>query len=128
VLVIQAMTEPFLPIFQIPVEAERLRDNDLVLEQYLLPNSPGLAGFRLDFFNVIRPRVTHSPSSSELVLKEFSLTHMEDRFINPGILHMQVTLVKVIRCSLYSKYTQLWFGYPLLHVIFFLCLSLNSSN
>lgn len=80
--------------FRIPVEAERLRDNDLVLEQYLLPNTPGIAGFRLDFFNVVRLRVTHSPSSSELDMKEFSLIPMEDRVINPAILYLQVTIVK----------------------------------
>uniref|UniRef100_A0A0E0C1S9 Phosphoinositide phosphatase SAC9 n=1 Tax=Oryza meridionalis TaxID=40149 RepID=A0A0E0C1S9_9ORYZ len=80
--------------FRIPVEAERLRDNDLVLEQYLLPNTPGIAGFRLDFFNVVRPRVTHSPSSSELDMKEFSLIPMEHRVINPAILYLQVTIVK----------------------------------
>ncbi|OEL28911.1 putative phosphoinositide phosphatase SAC9 [Dichanthelium oligosanthes] len=85
---------PPLGRFRIPVEAERLRDNDLVLEQYLLPNSPGIAGFRLDFFSVIRPRVIHSPSSSELDTREFSLTRMEDRFVNQAILYMQVTIVK----------------------------------
>lgn len=85
------------PIFQIPVEAERLRDHDLVLEQYLLPNSPGIAGFRLDSFGVIRPRVTHSPLPSELDMKECSLIRMEDRHLNPAILHIQVTVVKVIR-------------------------------
>uniref|UniRef100_A0A0D9V0Q7 Phosphoinositide phosphatase SAC9 n=1 Tax=Leersia perrieri TaxID=77586 RepID=A0A0D9V0Q7_9ORYZ len=80
--------------FRIPVEAERLSDNDLVLEQYLLPNTPGIAGFRLDFFNVVRPRVTHSPSSSELDMKKFSLIQMEDRVVNPAILYIQVTIVK----------------------------------
>jgi hypothetical protein len=97
------MTEAFLLYFQIPVEAERLRDNDLVLEQYVLPNSPGIAGFRLDFFSVIRPRVTHSPSSSELDTREFSLTRLEDRYINQAILYMQVTIVKVLRHCLCSK-------------------------
>uniref|UniRef100_A0ACD5VBY1 Uncharacterized protein n=3 Tax=Avena sativa TaxID=4498 RepID=A0ACD5VBY1_AVESA len=85
---------PSLGRFRIPVEAERLRDNDLVLEQYLLPNSPGIAGFRLDFFSAIRPRVTHSPFSSELDTRDFSLTHIEDRHVNPAILHIQVTVVK----------------------------------
>lgn len=80
--------------FRIPVEAERLRDHDLVLEQYLLPNSPGIAGFRLDSFGVIRPRVTHSPLPSELDMKECSLIRMEDRHLNPAILHIQVTVVK----------------------------------
>lgn len=85
---------PPLGRFRIPVEAERLTDNDLVLEQYLLPNSPGIAGFRLDSFSVIRPRVTHSPLSSELDMSEFSLTRMEDRHVNPAVLHIQVTIVK----------------------------------
>ncbi|XP_040376150.1 probable phosphoinositide phosphatase SAC9 [Oryza brachyantha] len=80
--------------FRIPVEAERLRDNDLVLEQYLLPNTPAIAGFRIDFFNVVRPRVTHSPSSLELDMKEFSLIRMEDRIVNPAVLYLQVTIVK----------------------------------
>ncbi|CAM0881228.1 unnamed protein product [Alopecurus aequalis] len=80
--------------FRIPVEAERLTDNDLVLEQYLLPNSPGIAGFRLDSFSVIRPRVTHSPLLSKLDTREFSLTRMEDRHVNPAILNIQVTVVK----------------------------------
>ncbi|KAM0878793.1 hypothetical protein ACQ4PT_034649 [Festuca glaucescens] len=85
---------PSLGRFRIPVEAERLTDNDLVLEQYLLPNSPGIAGFRLDSFSVIRPRVTHSPLPSESDMREFSLTRMEDRHLNPAILHIQVTVVK----------------------------------
>ncbi|KAI4992422.1 hypothetical protein ZWY2020_051839 [Hordeum vulgare] len=85
---------PSLGRFRIPVEAERLRDHDLVLEQYLLPNSPGIAGFRLDSFGVIRPRVTHSPLPSELDMKECSLIRMEDRHLNPAILHIQVTVVK----------------------------------
>uniref|UniRef100_A0A0A9EVH8 Phosphoinositide phosphatase SAC9 n=1 Tax=Arundo donax TaxID=35708 RepID=A0A0A9EVH8_ARUDO len=93
---------PPLGRFRIPVEAERLTDNDLVLEQYLLPNTPGIAGFRLDFFNVIRPCITHSPSSSELDIREFSLTRMEDRFINPAILYIQVTVVKEdVRCVIF---------------------------
>jgi hypothetical protein len=76
--------------------------------EYLLANSPGIAGFRLDFFSVIRPRVTHSPSSSELDMREFSLTRMEDRFFNPAILYIQVTVVKVIGQCHSSKFT--YFG------------------
>jgi hypothetical protein len=85
-----------------------LTDNDLVLEQYLLPNSPGMAGFRLDSFSVIRPRVTHSPLSSELDRREFSLTRMEDRHVNPAILHIQVTVVKVIRHCLCGPSCLIW--------------------
>lgn len=68
-----------------------------------MPNTPGIAGFRLDFFNVVRPRVTHSPSSSELDMKEFSLIPMEDRVINPAILYLQVTIVKVRSSCLCSQ-------------------------
>ncbi|XP_062210444.1 probable phosphoinositide phosphatase SAC9 [Phragmites australis] len=111
---------PPLGRFRIPVEAERLADNDLVLEQYLLPNSPGIAGFRLDFFNVIRPFVTHSPSSSELYMREFSLTRMEDRFVNPAILYIQVTVVKESGKLVVEEYrlpevkenTPLYFDFP----------------
>lgn len=111
---------PALGRFRIPVEAERLRDNDLVLEQYLLANSPGIAGFRLDSFSVIRPRVTHSPSSSELDMREFSLTRMEDRFINPAILYIQVTVVKESGKLVVEEYrlpevkanTPLYFDFP----------------
>jgi hypothetical protein len=111
---------PPLGRFRIPVEAERLRDNDLVLEQYVLPNSPGIAGFRLDFFSVIRPRVTHSPSSSELDTREFSLTRLEDRYINQAILYMQVTIVKESGKVVVEEYrlpevkanTSLYFDFP----------------
>ncbi|KAH9782879.1 putative phosphoinositide phosphatase SAC9 [Citrus sinensis] len=54
---------PQMSRFKVPIEAERLMDYDLVLEQYLPPASPSLAGFRLDSFSAIKPRVTHSPSS-----------------------------------------------------------------
>ncbi|CAL5013070.1 unnamed protein product [Urochloa decumbens] len=111
---------PPLGRFRIPVEAERLRDNDLVLEQYPLPNSPGIAGFRLDFFSVIRPRVTHSPSSSELDTREFSLTRLEDRYVNQAILYMQVTIVKESGKLVVEEYrlpevkanTPLYFDFP----------------
>ncbi|KAG8045417.1 hypothetical protein GUJ93_ZPchr0008g11457 [Zizania palustris] len=106
--------------FRIPVEAERLRDNDLVLEQYLLPNTPKIAGFRLDFFNIVRPRVTHSPSSSELDTKDCSLTCMEDRVVNPATIYMQVTIVKESGKLVVEEYrlpevkvnTPLYFDFP----------------
>ncbi|KAH9726948.1 Ribosomal L18 c domain-containing protein [Citrus sinensis] len=47
----------------VPSEAEILTDYDLVLEQYLPPSSPLLAGFCVDAFSAIKPGVAHSPSS-----------------------------------------------------------------
>ncbi|KAK9205670.1 hypothetical protein WN943_015938 [Citrus x changshan-huyou] len=49
--------------FKVPSEAEILTDYDLVLEQYLPPSSPLLAGFCVDAFSAIKPGVAHSPSS-----------------------------------------------------------------
>nr|CAD1818544.1 unnamed protein product [Ananas comosus var. bracteatus] len=85
---------PQLSRFRIPIEAERLTNNDHVLEQYLSPTVPELAGFRIDAFNVIKPRVTHSPSSNA-DLWESSLTCLEDRFILPAVLYIQVSAVQV---------------------------------
>ncbi|THG23694.1 hypothetical protein TEA_008791 [Camellia sinensis var. sinensis] len=81
---------PELNRFKVPVEAERLMDNDLVLEQYLSPASPLLAGFRLDGFSAIRPRITHSPSS-DVNIWDTSLTFLEDRHISPAVLYIQVS-------------------------------------
>lgn len=78
-----------------PIEAERFMDNELVLEQYLSPSSPGLAGFRLDSFNVIKPRITHSPSSLDANIWDTSLTHIEDRHISPAVLFIQVSALQV---------------------------------
>lgn len=75
--------------FKIPVEAERLVDG-LVLEQFLSPTSPQLAGFRLDAFNAIKPRVMHSPSSN-LSVQDTSSAFMDDRFISPAVLYIQVS-------------------------------------
>ncbi|XP_057491304.1 probable phosphoinositide phosphatase SAC9 [Actinidia eriantha] len=81
---------PQLNRFKVPIEAERLMDNDLALEQYLSPASPLLAGFRLDGFSAIRPRVTHSPSS-DVNIQDTSLTFLEDRHISPAVLYIQVS-------------------------------------
>ena len=80
--------------FQVPIEVERLMDNDLVLEQYLLPSSPLLAGFRLDAFNAIKPRITHSPSS-DVDIWDTSITFLEDRHISPAVLYIQVSALQV---------------------------------
>lgn len=82
---------PQLNRFKVPIEAERLIGNDLVLEQYLLPASPQLAGFRLDGFSAIRPRVTHSPSS-DVNICDNSSTFLEDRHISPAVLYIQVSV------------------------------------
>ncbi|CAH2042891.1 unnamed protein product [Thlaspi arvense] len=81
---------PQLNRFKVPVEAERLTDNDLVLEQYLSPASPLLAGFRLDGFSAIRPRATHSPPS-DVNLWDSSSTFLDNRQITPAVLYIQVS-------------------------------------
>ena len=83
-----------LVYFQVPIEGERLMDNDLVLEQYLLPSSSLLAGFRLDAFNAIKPRITHSPSS-DVDICDTSITFLEDRQISPAVLYIQVSALQV---------------------------------
>lgn len=68
-------------------------DNDLLLEQYLPPASPLLAGFRLDAFPAIKPRVTHSPFSDSDIW-DTSLTFLEDRYISPAVLYIQVSALQ----------------------------------
>lgn len=83
---------------QVPVEAERVVDNDLILEQFLSPVSPLLSGFRLDAFSVIKPRVTHSPSSDGSTY-DASITYLEDRHISPAVLYIQVSALQVFTIS-----------------------------
>ncbi|KAK4803336.1 hypothetical protein SAY86_001539 [Trapa natans] len=80
---------PKLNRFRVAYEAERPMDNGLVLEQYLPPTSPLIAGFRLDAFAVIQPRVTHSPPSDAQIWDTSML--IEDRDISPPLLYMQVS-------------------------------------
>lgn len=87
------MISMVLFFFQVPIEAERLSNDDLALEQYLLPGSPALAGFRLEAFTVIRPRVTHSPSS-DVDIWDTSVTFLEDRHIFPAVLYIQVSVLQ----------------------------------
>lgn len=84
---------PQLNRFKVPIEVERLMDSDLVLEQYLPPSSPLLAGFRLDAFSAIKPRLTHSPSSDE-DMWDTSITFLEDRHISPAVLYIQVSALQ----------------------------------
>nr|GMD99831.1 probable phosphoinositide phosphatase SAC9 isoform X1 [Ipomoea batatas] len=81
---------PQLNRYKVPIEAERLMDNDLVLEQFLSPASPMLAGFRLDGFSAIKPRITHSPSSDFSSQNDYFCL-LEDRFICPAVLYIQVS-------------------------------------
>ena len=86
--------------FQVPVEAERLRGNDLILEQSLsLIMPPPLAGFRFDAPSVIKPRVTHSPASVDVDILQSSLTCLEDRYIFPAVLYIHVSAVQVDKLS-----------------------------
>ncbi|XP_071736155.1 probable phosphoinositide phosphatase SAC9 [Rutidosis leptorrhynchoides] len=80
---------PSLNRFKVPIEAERLIHNDLVLEQYLSTASPILAGFRLDGFSAIKPRVVHSP----YVLNNSSIV-WDDRFISAAVLYVQVSVLQ----------------------------------
>lgn len=82
---------PPLNRFKVPVEAERLFENELVLEQYLSPASPMLAGFRVDGFTAIKPRVTHSPSSA---VNTSSSIPWENRFISAPVLYIQVSALQ----------------------------------
>ncbi|GMI96044.1 ARABIDOPSIS THALIANA SUPPRESSOR OF ACTIN 9, SUPPRESSOR OF ACTIN 9, MURUS 11 [Hibiscus trionum] len=84
---------PQLNRFKVPIEAERLMDYDLILEQYLPPSSPLLAGFRLDAFHAIKPRITHSPSS-DADIWDTSETFLEDRYISPAVLYIQVSALQ----------------------------------
>ncbi|KAI3511442.1 hypothetical protein L1887_18595 [Cichorium endivia] len=78
---------PMLNRYKVPVESEKLIENDLVLD--ISPSSPTAAGFRLDGFIAIKPRLTHSPSKSESLVTGF-----EHRFISPPVLNIQVLTLK----------------------------------
>lgn len=86
-----------LLLFQVPVEAERLTNDDLVLEQFLSPVAPLIAGFRMDSLSAIKPRITHSPSPVDVDIWQPSLTCLEDRHISPAVLYLQVSAVQVLR-------------------------------
>ncbi|KAL3652806.1 putative phosphoinositide phosphatase sac9 [Castilleja foliolosa] len=96
---------PQLNRFKVPIEVERLIDNDLVLEQFLSPGSPILAGFRLDGFSAIKRRVNHSPST---IIADNCL--LEERLTSPPVLYLQVSslqenhnMVTVAEYRLYQK-------------------------
>ncbi|KAI3468569.1 hypothetical protein Pfo_025232 [Paulownia fortunei] len=83
---------PELNRFKVPIEVERLIDNDLVLEQFLSTASPMLAGFRLDGFSAIKHRVNHSPSTELDIGGRNCL--LEDRLTSPAVLYIQVSALQ----------------------------------
>ncbi|CAN6468275.1 unnamed protein product [Victoria cruziana] len=85
---------PQLGRFKVPVEAERLADNDCILEQYLSPSAPGVAGFRIDALNVIRPRILHSPTPMDMDASDQPLTYIEDRHMTNAVLFIQVSVLQ----------------------------------
>ncbi|KAL0866200.1 hypothetical protein Bca101_045318 [Brassica carinata] len=112
---------PRLNRFLIPLEAERPMNNDLVLELYLQPGSPLAAGFRLDSFNAIKPRVTHSPSSDVVDIWDPTSIIMEDRHVSPAVLYIQVSVLqdqyKMVSLAEYRLPearvgTQMYFDFP----------------
>ncbi|KAL9240699.1 hypothetical protein vseg_014887 [Gypsophila vaccaria] len=86
-------TPPQLNRFKVPIEVERLIGNDLLLEQYLLPASPPVAGFRIDAFSAIRPRVAHSPIADVNAWDPSSLL-LDERHITPAVLYIQVSALQ----------------------------------
>ncbi|CAN6905382.1 hypothetical protein HID58_082586 [Brassica napus] len=112
---------PRLNRFLIPLEAERPMANDLVLELYLQPGSPLASGFRLDAFNAIKPRVTHSPSSGVVDIWDPTSIIMEDRHVSPAVLYIQVSALqdqyKMVTIAEYRLPearvgTQMYFDFP----------------
>lgn len=87
-------------------------DNDLVLEQFLSPASPMLAGFRLDGFSAIKPRITHSPSSDFSSQNDYFCL-LEDRFICPAVLYIQVSAFQVERLGILFCSGCKWWGFSL---------------
>ncbi|GJS75716.1 probable phosphoinositide phosphatase SAC9 [Tanacetum coccineum] len=80
---------PLLNRYKVPVESEKLIDNDLVLEQIISPASPLMAGFRLDGFSAIKSQLIHSPYSSTNSMDASSIVNQHS-FLSPAVLHVQV--------------------------------------
>ncbi|KAK9058388.1 hypothetical protein SSX86_023230 [Deinandra increscens subsp. villosa] len=86
---------PLLNRYKVPIDSEKLIDNDLVLEQNISPSSPLSAGFRLDGFSAIKPQLTHSPYSNRNSLDPSSIV-FEHRYLSPAVLHIQVSALQVL--------------------------------
>ncbi|KAL3752756.1 hypothetical protein ACJRO7_000192 [Eucalyptus globulus] len=84
--------DPQLQRFKVTFQAARLKDNGLTLEQDLSSLSPLIAGFRLDAFSAFKPRITHSPLPDAYT--QDGLTLMDDRYISPAVLYIQVTALE----------------------------------
>lgn len=74
-----------------------------------------LAGFRLDGFSAIKPRITHSPSSDS---QNDFFCSLEDRFICPAVLYIQVSAFQVERlgtlfCSEFYFCFRRWWDFNL---------------
>lgn len=84
---------PQLNRFKVPIEVERLIENHLVLEQFLSPASPMLAGFRLDSFSAIKHRISHSPSIDGNA-EDSTTGLLDERLISPAVLYIQVSVLQ----------------------------------
>ena len=96
-------------LLQVPVESEKLIDNDLVLEQNISPASPVMAGFHLDGFSAIKPQLTHSPYSTINSMDASSIVY-QHIFLSSVILHIQVFASHVLstqKMSCICKYTNI---------------------
>ncbi|KAG9455349.1 hypothetical protein H6P81_008253 [Aristolochia fimbriata] len=94
---VRAWLEKAPPVgrFKVMIEAERLTDYDHVLEQYISPGGPTLAGFRLDAFSAIKPWVAHSPPCMNTNnIWDASVPCIEDRNITPAVLFIQVSALQ----------------------------------
>lgn len=78
--------------FKVQIDAERLMDGDRVLEQYVPPMGPLIAGFRLDALCAVKPITNHSPISPMGKFMGRTLKTVEAALISPPILFIQVTV------------------------------------
>lgn len=73
------------------------------------PASPLLAGFRLDAYSAIKPRVTHSPALD--VHNQIFSSFLDDRYISPAVLYIQVSVLQVHTGPSYTAFDVfLWSG------------------
>ncbi|CAA0820432.1 Probable phosphoinositide phosphatase SAC9 [Striga hermonthica] len=109
---------PQLNRFKVPIEVERLINNDLVLEQFLSPASPLVAGFRLDGFSAVKHRVNHSPSANvDTECRDYLL---DERLISPAVLYIQVSALQESNMVTLAEYrlpevkpgTPMYFDFP----------------
>lgn len=90
--------------FKVQIEAERLLDSDRVLEQYVSPMSPSIAGFRLDALCAVKPSTNHSPISPMGSFLGRMLKTVETVLTNPPTLFIQVTALQESDVVLVGEY------------------------